>query len=91
MDPRAASIFRASLRRSTCGLIDMRMRNTTKKHADLTGFGCAALFSIKDADGTDIRIFQFCEYAMPADDVSVGVWNGRKVKTLGDEGAITIQ
>lgn len=68
--------------------------NETKgrvKRADLAGFGCVALFPIKDADGTYARVSQFSEYTMPTDDVPVGVWHGCKMEALSDQGAITVR
>lgn len=60
-----------------------------RKRADLAGFGCGALLSVKDADGTYVRVPQFSEYTMPTDDMPVGVRHGGKMKALSDQGAIT--
>lgn len=65
-------------------------KDRRRKCVDLAGLGCVALFSIKDANSTYVRLSQFCEYTMPADDVSVRVWYGCKMKALRDKGAITI-
>lgn len=61
------------------------------KCADLAGFGCGAFLTIKDANGTYVRVPQFCEYTMPTDDMPVGVRHGGKMKALSDQGAITVK
>lgn len=61
-----------------------------RERADLAGFGCAALFSIKDANGTYVSVSQFCEYTVPAEDMPVGMRHGCEMKALGDEGAIAV-
>lgn len=61
-----------------------------RKRADLAGLGCAALLPIEDADGTYVGVSQLCEYAMPAEDMPVGVWHGCEMEALGDEGAIAV-
>ena len=62
-----------------------------KKRANLTGFCCGAFVAIKDANGTYVRVLQFCEDTVPADDMPAGVRHGRKMKALSDQGTITIR
>lgn len=72
-------------------LIEMRVTKGRMKCADLAGFGCVALLSVKDANGTYVRISQFCQYSMPTDDVPMGVRHGCKMEALSDKGAIAIR
>lgn len=56
----------------------------------LSSFGNATISTIKDTNCLHITLFEFCDYAVPTEDVPMRMRHRCKVKALGYEGAIAV-